>query len=1087
MLWFAVTAALAGLLALPAQVVAQQAGESMVAGTVTDAMTGQPIAAVAVRLAGTGSGTLTDAAGRFMLQAPGDGTLVFSRIGYVTAEVGVAGRARVDVRLEIAATRLDELVVTGYQTQRRGDITTAVASVNIEAAQQVSSSSILQRLAGTVPGVTVDASGAPGTRSTVRIRGISSFQNNNPLYIIDGTPVEESYANFLNPNDIESIQVLKDASAASIYGARASNGVVIITTRQGRIGRPQVSLSAHIGVATPTNGLNDILIQDPLEHFAVVRQSYRNAGLPIPTNVFGDSLNPTIPQFIYAEGAQRDQWGRPTNVDPNSYSYPRGLIMPGSQGTDWWGAVFGRGEVRDVNLTVNGGTATERYNVGINFFDQQGTARFNRYQRGTARVNSSFDIGRLTVGENISLALEESYGGMNDPGGYAENTILGKNILMQPVVPIRDIQGNYAAGKANTLGNHSNPLKQAEVGRDARNRSHRMFGNVYAQLALAQDLSARTNLGFNLGQNAFQNFNPPFPELAEPTFNNGMLENTNNFTDWTWNNTLNFRRTLAGQHNVTLLAGQEMNQVRNRFIQGQMGNLISNDPNSWYLQPALGNAGSMVVRSSGSVSSLLSFFGKADYNFGERYYLSGTLRRDGSSRLAEAHRWGTFPAFSAGWRVSQEPFMANQTMFTNIMLRAGWGVTGNQNIATGRSVDLFGGGTNNTFYDITGAGNSIAAGYRQTALGNPNLKWEENRSVNAGLDLEFLGGAANFALDVYQRDSDNLLFDPPLPGTAGMANPPIVNIGQVRNRGFDVGLGYRGAFANGINWNVDVNGAHYRNEIVRIDGNQMEFSGPGDLQTRHANNGMIVINRVGHAIGSFYGFRTDGYFQSAADIQALNAQARQATGDPNAVYQEGAAPGRIRFVDVDGDGRITAADRTITGSPHPDFTAGLNLGVTYRNWDFSTGLFGTFGNEIYEVQKEFYVFRWYNSNVRRDLMANSWTPENPNAKYPRLDESDTFSRAASDFYIEDGSYVRMRSLQVGYTVPQGRFAGFGDVRMYVRGENLFTITGYPGLDPSLPAGEMTARGMDVRDQIRGIDRGAYPSNRTISVGFNVNF
>jgi TonB-linked SusC/RagA family outer membrane protein len=464
--------------------------------------------------------------------------------------------------------------------------------------------------------------------------------------------------------------------------------------------------------------------------------------------------------------------------------------------------------------------------------------------------------------------------------------------------------------------------------------------------------------------------------------------------------------------------------------------------------------------------------------------MSFTLRRDGSSRLGEANRWGTFPAFSAGWRVSQEPFMAGSSAFTNIMLRAGWGVTGNQDIAAGRTVDHFGGAVGSSFYDISGT-NSVNQGFIRTAIGNPDLKWEENKSTNVGLDLELMEGRASVVVDVYQRDSDNLLFNPPLPATAGLAAAPIVNIGQMRNRGIDFAIGYRGLLGTGVGWSVDFSGAHYRNRIVRIDGEREFFFGP--ITTRTATQG-VTINQVGAPIGSFYGLEAQGYFQTQAEIDALDAAARLENPDnPDAEYQDGAAPGRLRFADITGDGMVTADDRTIIGDPHPDFTAGLNLGVNWNRWDFGATLFGTFGNQIFDVQKEFYVFRVFPTNVRADLLTDSWTPDNPNAKYPILDANDVFSSAPSSFYVEDGSYVRLRSLQIGYAVPEEWVRGFGSVRVYVRGENLFTITGYDGLDPSLPALNSSVAGMDVRDQARGIDRGVYPSSRTISIGFGLGF
>jgi hypothetical protein len=395
------------------------------------------------------------------------------------------------------------------------------------------------------------------------------------------------------------------------------------------------------------------------------------------------------------------------------------------------------------------------------------------------------------------------------------------------------------------------------------------------------------------------------------------------------------------------------------------------------------------------------------------------------------------------------------------MLRAGWGITGNQQITTGRTVSQFGGGTGDTFYNISGDGTSITQGFRQTVIGNPNLKWEENESINVGLDIELYDGRFSFALDVYQRDTDNLLFAPNLPATAGVADPPTVNIGKMRNTGLDLQLGTRGTINDDILWSVNFNGTHYKNEILRIDGEQEFFAGP--IATRFGNQ---VRNQVGHPISAFFGLVTDGYFQDASEV---NAHADQ----------DGAAPGRLRFKDLNGDGIVNSEDRTIIGSPHPDFTGGLDLGVRWRNWSFNTTLFASIGNDIWDTQKEFYVFRNFSTNVRKDVLTDSWTPDNPDAKYPQLDVSDTFSgQQLSDFYVEDGSYLRMRSLQIGYNIPSEWLPGFRSMKVFVQGENLFTITGYDGLDPSLPA---------ANDQYRGIDRGSYPSSRTISLGINARF
>jgi TonB-linked SusC/RagA family outer membrane protein len=1073
---FATGLALVLVFALSATASGQQ---TAVTGTVTNSA-GAPLRGVTVRVEGTEVRTLTDANGRYSVAVPANGILTFSLLGQRLVQTRVEGRGTIDVTMEPIAF-LEEVVVTAYTEQRRADITGAVAGVNLDAAQRQTSASVVQRLDATVTGVTVANSGAPGSRSTVRIRGISGFANNDPLYIVDGTPVTDSYVNFLNPNDITSIQVLKDASAASIYGSRASNGVIVITTtRRGVSGPPRTTMSVRTGVANPVRGYDDFLIQNSLEYHRVLKAAYENATctvapvtcpaghLPVPTNIYGDPNNPSVPAYTYAHPSTAtgtDAFGRPTGVNEAAYSFPNNLIMAGSPGTNWWKTVFGQGFVGDYNLSVSGGGDDNVYGVSFNYFNQKGTAAYSNFRRGSARVNTEFTRGRLSFGENIAVSLERANGGLrDDPDGFAEDGIMGKNILMQPVVPVYDIQGNFASGKAVGLGNQSNPLKWAWGRRDDEAKTERVFGNVFGALAINDDLAVRTRLGFNVGQNSFAGFNPIIPENSEPNFTNSINENTNDFLDWTLSNTATYNRSFMERHNLSLLVGQEASAARNRFISAGISNLISTDPDARYIQDALGDAASKVVSSTGGRSALLSFFGKADYNFDDKYVASFTLRKDGSSRMGPSNRWGTFPAVGLGWRLTKEPFMSGNRFFSDVMLRAGWGVTGNQAIPPGRIVSQFGGAQQNTYYDVTGSNTSVVAGFRQVSLGNPDLKWEENTSTNLGADVGLLDGRVNVVFDWYKRETDNLLFDPPTPGTAGVAAPPVVNIGKMQNTGVDLSVGYRVPA-----WSVTLNATRYRNKIVSIDGVQDFFYGP--ISTRFGNQ---VINQVGHPIGSFYGLIAEGMFRDAADV------AGHAT-------QTGAAPGRLKFRDVDGDGQVTLADRTIIGNPHPDFTAGLDM--TYRRgpFDVSATMFGSFGNDIFDVQKEFYIFRNFSTNVRKDLLANSWTPQNPNAKYPRVDVNDIYSSAISSFYVEDGSYVRLRNLQLGYDVPPRLLRWVPAAKLYVQAENLFTITGYDGLDPALPAARVSGPAGDIRDQYRGIDRGSYPSSRTFSLGMITNF
>jgi TonB-linked SusC/RagA family outer membrane protein len=1048
-----------------------------VSGTVTTTK-GVGLRGVTVHLRGTETRTVTEADGKYSLTAPSDGVLTYALIGYRGTAQTIGGRTSVNVVMDEAIPVLPEVVVTGYTSQRAADITGAVSSLNVESVQRQTSASVLQRLGGAVPGVTVDASGSPGSRSTVRIRGVGSFQNNDPLYIVDGTPVADSYINWLNPNDIGEVQVLKDASAASIYGSRAGNGVVIIQTKRGRPGpHHTVTLDVRSGVATPIRGLDDIVITDALQYYQFFKLRYQNAGLPVPTNIYGsDPNNPKVPAYIWPTCVTLPC----PNDDPSLYSYPNNLIMPGSAGTDWWKAVFGAAQVREANLGISGGGEDNQYNVSFNYLNQQGTAAYNLFQRGTVRINTAFTMNKVSVGENIIVGRDQHYGGIpDDPGGYAEDGIIGKNMLMQPVIPVHDIAGYFASGKATNLGNQSNPLAYAWWRRDDRSTNDRLFGSVFGQLELNKRLGFKSTLGFNLGQSGFRGFTPTTPENAEVNSTNGITENNFQSTDWDWANTLTYAATFD-RHTVNVLVGQAAYQGTTRFFTGSINGLLNVNVNSRYIQDALANASTKNVSSSGSIAKGLSFFGKADYNFASRYYVSLTVRRDGSSRFGPTHQWGTFPAFNVGWRLSQESFLQGNPFFSNIMLRFGYGVTGNQQIPSGRIVSQFGGGTGDTFYDIGGTGTTIVPGFRQTSLGNADLKWEENKSLNVGVDLDFLEGKGNFTVDVYRRNTDNLLFDPPNPATAGLAAPAIVNIGKMKNTGIDFALSYRGTLGEATVWSATLTGSHYKNSIVQIDGSHDFFYGP--IATRFGNQ---IINQVGFPIGSFYGLVADGYFKDAAD--ALAHTPAGGCGPNTAPCQDGAAPGRIKFKDVNGDGLISLADRTVIGSPHPDFTGGLDLSLRHGAWDVSITLFGTHGNKIFDVQKEFYVFDEFNNNVRKDLLTDSWTPTHQNAKYPIIDVNDVFSSQISSFYLEDGSYLRLRSLQIGYTFPPAWIRWIPTARVYLTAENLFTITGYPGLDPALPAANVFGPAGDIRDQYRGVDRGSYPASKTITVGISTTF
>lgn len=1046
------------------------AQQRTVTGTVTSEELGA-LPGVNIVIQGTTSGAVTDMDGNYSLSVPGpDAVLVFSFIGYSTSAVTVGEQTVIDQLMQPDFTALDEIVVTGYTSVRRSDITGAVAVVDVGNMNQITSANVLQKMDGRASGLTVLSNGQPGSRSTVRIRGISSFTDNDPLYVIDGVPYETSQLNFLNPNDVESMQVLKDPSTASVYGARANNGVIVITTKKGKKGKARLNVDVNLGVATPIGGYDNYLIQDALDYHEIIKRSHENAGLDVPTNIYGNPNSPSIPNYTWPN----DGTNQTMTVDESLYSWPDNLIMGSSTGTNWWDEVFNPALVQDYNVGMSGGTDNSVYNVSMQYYNQDGTMIHNYLDRFSIRANTEFKFGRLSVGENFGYSRMNSVGGIGTygfGGSMGEGSIVHNIMLAQPVIPVYDIDGYFASGKAVSLGNFTNPVRQAYYNKDNITNTNVMVGNVYASLDIIEGLQFKTSLGFNILNSLYKGFNFPSPENSEPSMVYSMDEDYDTRLEFTWTNTLNYVKTFGTNHNINALLGYEAIDYQRNWMNAGMAGYVSTDASAWYIADALGDPSTKTVFSYGTISSLVSVFGKLDYNFANRYYVSGTVRRDGSSKFGSENRFGVFPAFSAGWRLSSESFMSNLTWLSDLRLRGGWGITGNQAIPGGRTANQFGGGTGTTFYDVTGSQSSLATGYRMTSIGNPDLKWEENVSANIGLDLSMLERRINVVFDVYKRTVDGLLYAPDLPATAGQADPPIVNIGTMENSGFDFSIGYRSALSGKFQWEVELIGGHYKNEIVNIDGVQDFFyMTDGDIVGRQL--APHVINQIGYPIGSFYGYEQDGIFQNQGEVDAHPTQ-------------DGAAVGRFRFSDTNGDGIVNISDKTIIGDPHPDFTGGLNFSGSWGNFDISAFLYGSYGNDIFNMTKEYNVFRLFSSNVRADRLTDSWTPDNPNAIYPQLDQNDQYSATYSSFYLEDGSYLRLRNLQIGYTVPQKGW--FQSMRIYLQAQNLFTITGYSGIDPAMPGISTTGTSGDATDQGLGTDWGPYPANKMFTIGINANF
>ncbi len=1048
-----------------------------VSGNVTDEV-GSTMPGVNVLIKGTGTGTSTDADGKFTISIPGDdAVLVFTFVGYASAEVAVGVRTVLDIQLTPDVQTLSELVVTGYTEQRKRDITGAVSVVSTDELNAIRAPSFAQKLAGRAPGVTTSTSGTPGDGTNIRIRGISSFNGSDPLVIIDGIQIQgDKGLNGINPNDIESIQVLKDASAASIYGARANAGVIIVTTKQGKAGGVKVTYDGYAGVQTPVGKYSDFMIKDPKDYARI-----HVALNPNMKYYYGmeDGGEPVIPEYFFPvgsitvveDGVNVTYPAPAQNVNESAYSYPDNLIMKSNQqGTDWWEEVFSPALITEHYIGVSGGAENATFNASVGYLRQDGTMDYTGFERFSARLNSRFKFNKFTFGESMSVSRYENV--LPQGGNQNEQNTMSQIILMNSIIPVYDIAGNYAGGKAGGFTNGKNPVAFTTYNQDDIDVDYRILTNLFGEYELLPYLKFRTSFSVDYRNNYQPRANFPRFEDREVNSSNSYSEQWQNTFNWTWTNTLEFNKSFGDNHRLHALAGYEAVRTQFKQINGQVNNLAFMDLPVRYLNITYSTFNSIGSRER--IVALASVFGKLDYEFKDKYLASFTLRRDGSSDFLPDERFGVFPAASIGWRISAESFMQNASFIDDLKLRAGWGITGNQNIPIAYNAYNQYGGRNayDASYDITGSNTAMRSGYTLFRYGNPNTRWEENESVNVGLDAAFLNGKITMVLDVYQRDITGLIFNPPFSGAAGNSTPSYRNVASMSNKGFDLGLGYRGNITSELGFNATLNLSQYRNKITNLDGEQ-EFVFPPGIDKRF---GEVNVWQVGYPISSFYGFQNEGMFQTQAEVDAID--------------QAGAAIGRFKRKDINKDGIINGDDNTIIGNPHPDLTLGLTLGLDYKNFDFSVFLFASIGNDIFNYNKVFTHLGQFSSNMSKEVLTNTWTPENPNAPIPKLDGGDTFKSQSSSFYVEDGSYLRAQNVTLGYTLPSTtNFLGFDRLRVYLQAQNLFTITDYSGIDPALSNvnGGVNVDGQLQNDGWSGYDLGNYPASKSFIFGVNVTF
>lgn len=1005
-----IVAILVMIVCCPATLFAQS--QITVTGVVTDT-DNEPCIGATLMVDGSKNGTTTDIDGKFSLSAPSNGTLVVSYIGYETKKVSIEGRTNLNIELKQSLTDLNEVVVIGYGTQKKADLTGSVAVVDMNEARKLPSTDVASMLQGQVPGVSVGTSSQPGAMASIRIRGVGSFSSVGPLYVLDGLIVND--VNNINPNEIESMQVLKDASAAAIYGARGANGVILITTKKGKAGKPTLDVSANWSVQSMPK---TIKMSDSNRFMYYNEQAYINAGSTWPAN-----------------------------------GIAAGSVLPN---TDWQKATYQNGFTQDYNLMYTHGSENTKMAIGGGYMSQEGVVAGPKYDRFTVRFNSESTYKALKIGENFTYQHTHSDDYVSSPFWDALTT--------PSVIPVRDPdepsgKGGYGYGSADFPTYISNPVGLQER-YDNQSTNDRVIGNVFAELNLFKYFTYRFNIGLDAWWGRTKNFDKCYTlrmASGEQRYDDVLTDIRDSRSSLIIENTLTYHQEID-KHNITALFGYTTEDVNWHYLEAQGYNqqvdgLVEID--------LVGTQNNMY--GSEQERRMISYLGRVDYNYNDRYYAQVNFRSDGCSKFGPANRRGNFPSMSVGWRPSQEDFWQESPLniIDNFKIRGSWGKIGDMqalgNYSYLSSIDHSGPyeGFNAIFG--TSGNETLHQGATQTSRVNVDLGWETKTTTNVGFDFEMLNGRLFGSFDWYNALSSDLLYNIKTAWATGTSTL-WTNYGKMRNRGVEIMLGWRDHVGD-FNYSVSANLSTVRNKVLALGESYYEDG--------------ICRTEVGRSIAEFYAYQFDGIFQSMDEVYAHTTTLEDGTVS---IIQPNAEPGDVRYKDINGDGTIDDNDRTWSGSPLPKFEAGLNFSCDWKGFDFNMQWNSRYGNKIYNsVLVACLQFKV--DNIPADV--NPWTWDNPSNEYPRMYAESTTNTLTSTRFIENGSFLRLKNLQLGYTLPQSISRKFfvEKFRVYVSAQNLLTITKYKGYDPDVVGGVFS----------QGVDGGHFPNARQYSFGLQVTF